>query len=57
MFTPPTENDVQWAKDTYGDKTINEIRINAGLDPVDGGDIIFWQWLMLGVEYSSINQG
>lgn len=41
----PTEEDMIFVRRTFGEKTINDIRKEAGIEPIDGGDVIYWKWL------------
>lgn len=37
--------DILWAKDQFGNKTINQIRAERGCPPAIGGDIVYVDWL------------
>ncbi len=41
-----TEENLKWAKTTWGDKTINDIRKEAGVEPLKtGGDLGYVEWI------------
>lgn len=44
-FWTGNEEDLKWARETFGNKSINEIRREAGMQDVNGGEISYCEFL------------